>query len=146
AARRQRWSTGVLFVVIGVALLVLATRTHGVARFALSGYFDPVQLPEIDVPGLPLVVVGTVACLAVGALLLTVGARLRGWAEGLLGGFAGLWVVIGFLGWAVAGRDLPFQVSGQLAGTLMLATPLVLGAMCGLMGERAGVINVAIEG
>ena len=33
-----------------------------------------------------------------------------------------------------------------LNATVRLSTPLVLGAMCGLMGERAAVINIGIEG
>src|SRR4029077_1463681 len=35
---------------------------------------------------------------------------------------------------------------GMLQGTLVRATPLTLGAFSGLLCERAGVINVAIEG
>ena len=59
---------------------------------------------------------------------------------------AALAVVIGFLTWAAAGKDLPFPVANQLAGTVFTATPLILGALCGVVGERAGVVNVAIEG
>ncbi len=61
----------------------------------------------------------------------------------------GAWLVFGLLliagiGWAYA-RD-PKVTEAVLASTLRQSVPLVLGAMCGLMGERAGVINIGIEG
>jgi simple sugar transport system permease protein len=40
----------------------------------------------------------------------------------------------------------PDVTTAMLASTIRHSTPLVLGALCGLLGERAGVINIGIEG
>jgi simple sugar transport system permease protein len=40
----------------------------------------------------------------------------------------------------------PQVTVAMLAAALRHSTPLVLGAMCGLLGERSGVINIGIEG
>jgi simple sugar transport system permease protein len=53
-------------------------------------------------------------------------------------------LVLGFLTWAASGATIP--VVGLLAGTVALAVPLIYGALGGVIGERAGVVNIAIEG
>ena len=80
----------------------------------------------------------TALVLSLAAAVGFLSGRMRGRLPALAATMAGLCVVIGFLTWAAAGRDLPFPVSNQFAGTLSLATPLVFGALCGVLCERAG--------
>jgi ABC-type uncharacterized transport system permease subunit len=58
--------------------------------------------------------------------------------------FAGLAGAFGLLGWLAAGNEVP--VSFILASAVVLAVPIILGALGGLMSERVGVVNIAIEG
>ena len=144
AARRARLSTGGLMAVLGVVLLVQAFRTQGDTGFALSDALDAVKLPTIVVPGMPTVLVCALFTLAVGAGFLT--DRLTGRLRVALASLAGFAIVFGFITWAGAGSPFPFPVANQLSGTIMLATPLVFGALAGVLCENSGVVNVSIEG
>ncbi len=58
--------------------------------------------------------------------------------------FAAIALFMSFLNWASAGDYVPF--TGLLQGGLILSVPLVFGALAGVVCERSGVINIAIEG
>ena len=52
-----------------------------------------------------------------------------------------------FLCWAATGqKGTTIDLIGLLQQTIFLAVPLILGCMAGVLCERSGVINVAIEG
>ncbi len=67
-------------------------------------------------------------------------ARLR--TIGLVLSMLGLVVVI--LIWASMGRRL--EVLGIVSQSIRLATPIAFGALAGVLCERCGIINIAIEG
>ena len=52
--------------------------------------------------------------------------------------------IMAFLCWAAAGKFIP--LTGLLQAAVLLAVPLIFGSMAGLLCEKSGVINIAIEG
>ncbi|MDR2619715.1 MAG: ABC transporter permease [Propionibacteriaceae bacterium] len=140
--KSHRISVAVLLAIMGALLLFMATKASGTAVFALSNALDSVQLPKIEVPAVPCVIIGALLCLGSAAgLFLKAPPKVRT----ALNIAAGLGFVAGFLAWAAGGRTFDFLVTNQFNGTLAYATPLIFGALGGLLGERAGVVNVAIE-
>jgi len=140
---RQR-VMGILFLLIGAAIWFFFGRTVEpglTTTFNLvPGAFEP-RLPDWRLP--------TVATLNVLALFCAFsgGAQLvRGFGRKtnlLLGLVSGLFI-FGFLTWAAAGKSM--NLAGLLNTTLNKSVPITLGALSGVLCERAGVVNIAIEG
>jgi len=80
-------------------------------------------------------------CLLIGGYQLIKGF---GRVTNTLVGLCGLFLVFSFLTWQAAGRSL--NLSGMLTSAVLLSVPITLGAFSGVISERAGVINIAIEG
>lgn len=59
-------------------------------------------------------------------------------------GLCGIFLVFGFLTWQAAGQSI--NLGGMLSSAVLLSVPITLGAFSGILSERAGVVNIAIEG
>jgi simple sugar transport system permease protein len=71
----------------------------------------------------------------------------NGWPTILAAALVGLAFLLGFLVWNYADQTgSSFAMVNPLPGTVKYAVPLVFGALAGCLCERAGVINIAIEG
>ncbi len=81
------------------------------------------------------------ACAVLGSYQL---ARGFGKRTGLVLSLIGGMFVFAFLSWAASGGTL--NLAGMLRIMVTRSVPLTLGAMSGILSERAGVVNIAIEG
>ena len=130
-----------------IGLLVLwffgITGKSGDVSFELSRRQDLIQLDPIIFNSQTLGIVAGGLMLAIAAVSLALSMRNQRtpvWVSSVYG----LVGVISLLGWLATGNSVPVAF---IAGTaLVLAVPIILGAMAGVMSERVGVTNIAIEG
>jgi simple sugar transport system permease protein len=140
AERVRRLRVGGLMLVFALIGLGLAFGTGGgKATFQLTSGDLQDNLLRLPAQGTAILLAAIGLGAAVAFLLRRVPARYAGW----LGPVLGICFIGAFLCWAAAGKVFP--LANQLQGTLNFATPLVLGALAGVLCERAGVINIAIE-
>ena len=136
--RPRRLGAGVVVIGLLAILLFGSLAKSETAKFVLSE----------DNSGAALSINGKFGAYLFGAITLVFGGLM-------LAGVAKRWhttflvagivtFVISFLCWQVAGNFLPVVAIAD--GSLDFALPLILGALAGVLGERSGVVNVAIEG
>jgi simple sugar transport system permease protein len=145
----RRYVAGAVYAVFGlVNLLVFGLFAHNAdATFALALPGASVSVPSIHAAAAPV-------CYALGAASILLAIARVSFDESALVrrlslGAVLLFFVIALLCWADAGtwaNGIPVNVVSLLQSTLTGSIPLILGALAGCMGERAGVINIAIEG
>lgn len=138
--RSRKVGAGLAAAGLLAAVLFGNLATSQTVRFTLSD----------DAQGTALSIGGTVGAILFGLIAAAAGAAMftDRWFTWLLGiGLVGL--VLSFLCWQIS--DAPAGLNFMplvniVRGTFLLAVPLIFGALAGVLCERSGVVNVAIEG
>jgi simple sugar transport system permease protein len=145
ASLRARIVGGSMLVLVGALcaiVLGLSAKSGTHAQFVLSPSSPHIA---ITVP-----VRATAYLLGGIVVLLGLVQMLRGWRRSQMRWVitvALLCFVLTFLAWAASPPPgTAFDLLGLLQNTILTAVPLILGALAGVLCERSGVINVAIEG
>jgi len=134
-----------IFAVLALLLLVVFGR-NGTAEFNFTASnAGAIQLPTLVMDGRPTTLVITIIAVlmaAGSAILLRLGRRTPLWYVSI---FA-LLIVAGFLIWSSTGIPHQLHVTSLLVQALGVSTPIIFGSLGGVISERVGVTNVAIEG
>ena len=124
---------------------LMALSARGSTTFRLTAPSDFFQFEDSTLNARLIILIAAGIVAAVTAVALVRAMRRRegaAWVSVLMGvGF-----VVAFLAWAGAGRNGVIPLVTILSSALGLSVPLVYGSLAGIIGERSGTINIAIEG
>ncbi len=142
-AKTRRIGLGIALLV--VAALIFLVFVIGIPSGSTVTYRMNAQ-PAFKIPEIHLPVLATNIIL--GALVAGLGVAQLVWTKNrhpyMFFTIGMVFLAVAFISWAGKGQSVDLE--GLLITSLIEAVPLTLGAMSGLLCERSGVINIAIEG
>jgi len=142
---RTRLVPGLILIAAGLAILLLFGRNlqPGLkSMFGLTprGDTNVIPIPDLVLPVQPAIYLLALLTVFVGAWQLARGIR----STNILVGIVAFCFVTAFLIWAAKGSSM--DLVGMMNTSLVRATPIALAALCGVISERAAVVNIGIEG
>lgn len=141
----RRFSTGLIEILVSVFIyLSFASKmaSETVTKFVMTpGGISAGKMADWIIPTKTTLLILAALCAVIGIVQL-----IRGFGKvtNLLMGLVFLTFIFSFLTWQASGKSL--NLAGMLSSAVLLSVPITLGAFTGILCERSGVVNIAIEG
>jgi len=142
----RQYTMAVVFGAFGAIIWWLFARAMSadkVTKFVMTPSGSETSFPDLNLPTRLTLYILVILPLALAVLQAVLKGGFRSRTNLILFLVAGIFV-FAFLTWGAAGKSM--NMGGLLKTSLIKAVPLTLGALSGILCERAGVVNIAIEG
>ena len=140
-SRSRQRGYGIFYLVLAAVMLIIFGQVEPGSQTTFGLNVGGTKVPDLVIPS------------AATAYVLAAMAAMFGVIQ-LIRGFGARWAIVmalvisgfafGFLTWAGSGGSM--SLAGILQTTLQRSVPITFGAMSGIICERSGVVNIAIEG
>ena len=146
---KRSWKLPGAYVAASVLALVFSVTTHGDVTIRLNDKSQSYTIPDIVTAGAPIVWVLAALILVITAW--TLASTIRrvedpSWARTAGMVVVGVSTILGFLLYAGSDSTGAVTLTSTLVSTVAISTPLIFGSLSGVISERVGVVNIAIEG
>ena len=146
---KRSWKLPGAYVAASVLALVFSFATHGDVTIRLNDKSQSYTIPDIVTAGAPIVWVLAALILVITAW--TLASTIRrvedpSWARTAGMVVVGVSTILGFLLYAGSDSTGAVTLTSTLVSTVAISTPLIFGSLSGVISERVGVVNIAIEG
>ncbi len=143
AKSRQR-IIGIIMFAIGMLIYFVLSRNTSPdleTLFVMTPGGSDVTTPDITFNSLLITNILAILCVLAGIF-----QYIKGFGKftNIVLVLVGIMLTISFLTWGASGGSI--NVGGMLRIMIVRSVPIVLGALSGILCERAGVVNIAIEG
>jgi simple sugar transport system permease protein len=142
----RQMTLGALFLLTGAVIFWFFARPLApdtITKFGMTPGGFKATIGDLRLPSQLTLNILAGICTALGLAQVAIKGGFRRQTNLIVGIVAAAFVTA-FLVWAAAGKSL--NIAGLFNTTLSKAVPLTLGAMAGILCERGGIVNIAIEG
>lgn len=146
---RRSWKLPIVYTLAALLLAFFSFTAKGEVTIRLNDKSQAFEIPDLVLGGAGIlwVLLALVALVAVWSIVTTsMRAKSPRWVQTCAMLLAGIATTLAFLIYAGTGSSGVVTLTSTLVSTVAISTPLIFGALSGVVSEHVGVVNIAIEG